>query len=234
MTKLSVKIPFSGFYNSSHDALFDGYLEREQDYLFTEYEITAEQYIKLSELFISEINWKEVHKGYAKAYCSALVELIEDESRQYREDSTGKRFLSEPFNLQLEFETLESPREYNFSTDCIYAKIPLVQLESMLELIPLEDWKAFVKEKCTSYDGFISFYLSNYDEWEKDLEKWGEARLGMILEAYLLQILEDKDMNDKLSAYELMEHWETNGNLENLIYENASQEFIDFRNSFDK
>lgn len=230
---VSVKIPFSGFYESSHEAMFDGWLDYEIDVLNDEHELTQEDKDKLTEMFSDAIDWKKAHELYAKEYCKQLVAYIANESREYKEDSTGKQYLSAPFELELEFETLESPKYYNYGTDCIYGKIPLEQLQYMLNEIPDKEWREYVKRKCTSYSGFHSFYSPDFDEWEKDLSEWGEARLGMVLEAYLIYLLDDNHL-DALDGHRLMADADANGFISDTIFECANQEFNEFCDSLRK
>lgn len=234
---LPVKVPFAGFYETSHNACFDSWLEYEQEVLESEHGATLEQLQELAEKFYSCIDWQAVHVDYAKEYCEQLVALIADVSRQYVTNDEGKRELSQPFKLQLEFEELKSPRFYNYETDCIYAKIPLEQLQALLDAIPAEKWREFVREQCTGYDGFISFYSPDFDEWEKDLSEWGEARLGMILEAYIMHILEDEresDIKDALSGFSLMQDYDGNGKLSNSLWQHATKEFTEYADSLRK
>ncbi len=234
--KLSVKVPFEGFYNSSHDAMFDSYFERESEHLEQERGCTPEQVEKFQELFISAVNWRAVHSEYARIYCGEVEKLLFEAHRQYKEDSTGKRYLCEGWNPVLEFESLESPKEYNFATDCIYAKVTLNDLRVMYKSIPADVWREFIKSKCTSYSGFISFYSPDFDAWpdKDDMTVWGEARLGMVLEAYMIEALKDEspsDINEALAGHVLMERQESNGMIDNLIWENASSKFVDYVNS---
>lgn len=234
MTQLAVKIPFSGFYETSHNAIFDSWLDYEQDLLLTEHEATKEQIETLAEKFYDCVNWKKAHIEYAKAYCGELERLIKDESRQYKEDSTGKRYLSEGLDVSIVFDALESPKEYNYSTDCIYALIELDSIKAMFDALDKDEWREFVAQKCTSYSGFISFYPNDFDKWEEDISQWGEARLGMVLELYLCTILEGKDLEEALSAYSLMERLEGNGFISELIFTCANQDFRDYADSLRK
>lgn len=225
---LSVKIPFSGFYESTHDALLNNWLDYEQEALMSEHDCTLEQVQELSELFYQEINWKAVHTEYAKAYVKEVEKLIADASRKYKEDSTGKRYLSEAFNVSIEFESLESPKYYNYETDCIYGKISTNDIKIMLAELDADEWREFVKERCSHRSGFISFYPSDFDAWDKDISTWGEARLGMVLELYLVTILHGEtvsDINEALDAFNLCSDLDGNGYIANWLWENASEKF---------
>ena len=234
--QLSVKIPFSGFYETSHSAIFDAWLDYEQETLVKEHQATTKQITELADLFYSEINWSAVYRAYAEKYVEAFEDLMRAESRSYKINEKGERYLADGIQLDIVFEELQSPREYNFSTDCIYAKISKVQLDEVLAFVidQYEDkWLDYVKDKYTSYDGFISFYSSNFSTWEDDLSEWGEARLGSLLEFYATCIL-DRDLEDELNAWELMESWSSNGGEADLIWENASLKFQEYVDSLRK
>lgn len=221
MTQLSLKIPFAGFYETSHSAMLENWLEYEQDTLMTEHGATLEQVQELAERFYDAIDWRKVHTEYAKAYTGELETLLNSESPRVT-------------NMPIVFEALESPREYNFATDCIYAKMDIGDIQYMLGEIDEKTWRDFIREKCTSYDGFISFYSNDYDEWEKDLSEWGEARLGMVLELYLVTLLEPKELEEVLSGFSLMERIEGNGYISNWLWENANEDFKQYADSLRK
>jgi len=152
----------------------------------------------------------------------------------YAFDDAGNNLgLSDGLKISITYEALESPKEYNFSNDCIYGKISLEHLKAMLEAIPINDWLTFVKEQCTSYDGFISFYPSDFAEWKEPMQEWGEARLGMVLEAYLIHIL-PRDIDDHLTAWEIMDQPRGNGLIDDLIFTHAQPEFKAYYESLRK
>ncbi len=90
--------------------------------------------------------------------------------------------------VRFEFEEVFSPREYNFMNDSINVIAhPTEKLFSKFE----EDKKAplfqeFVKERCSSRDGFVSF-LSNNTASE-DWQELTEDTIGLYLE-YIAQEL---------------------------------------------
>lgn len=228
---LSVEIPFNGFYESSHAAHFDTWLEYESEVCRDEYGATDEQLDALADKFYSDINWRAAYSQYAKGYCARLCYYIQDESRQYKINEKGERYLSEGLALSIEFEELKSPRYYNYETDRIYGRIPATQLEEMRQAIPPEDWKAWVEKNCTSYDGFISFHSANADEWPADLCQWGEARLGLLLEAYLIHIVGSEDKARDALAWDVMEDAMGSGFIDDCIFANASDAFKRFVSS---
>lgn len=128
---LPVEIPFSGFYGTDHDAMFDGWLDYEQEVLQSDHDATLEQLQYLSERFYQHVNWEAVRLDYAKEYTSVLETLIADNST---------------IKPKLEFIEMTSPREYNFDTDRIYANISIKDLKAMLKAVPSKAWREFVKD----------------------------------------------------------------------------------------
>lgn len=231
---LSVEIPFSGFYASTHNAMFDDWLEYESEYLQSEHGASESDIEKLAQLFWDCVDWRAAHVEYAKEYCEALASYVADESRQYKEDSTGKRYLSEGLKLALVFEELKSPRFYNYETDRIYCKVPTVQLEQMRREVPADFWAEYVKENCTSYDGFASSYPADASEWPSELSEWGEAGLGLLLQAFIIHNVGDAEKVSEDLRWHIMEDARGNGFIDNCIFGNASAAFVDFANSLRK
>ncbi|NBW17762.1 MAG: hypothetical protein EBR82_58275 [Caulobacteraceae bacterium] len=221
MQKLSVKIPFAGFYESSHSALLDSWLEYEHEVLERDYNVTAAQLEKLRDLFHGDILWQAVHVEYAKAYCTEIEKLIAAKTR-------GK------FTVNIEFEILTRSAYYANTTDGIYGLIPIEQLEAIREFILTNagcSWLAFINSRCASRDGFVSFFSSNYSEWKEDLNDWEEARLGLLLEFFIIHIIKDEsigDIDDVLGGYSLMADYDSNGHISNWIWENASADFKEY------
>ena len=105
-------------------------------------------------------------------------DALEEDTKTYRND-VGAAFVEE-FNNQMaeilpgftsEMVEIESPREYNFETDRLIAKTDLsLYLPKIKEYLDKnkEAFKAYVKKRHSSYDGFISFYSDDADEWDLD------------------------------------------------------------------
>lgn len=157
--KLETTIPFSGFYESIHSHELDYALENlfEND--------TGDINQQLFELAYNKINWSDVHKDYAKAYTEALATECNLES--------------------LKFTDLVSPKYYNFTTDRIFCSIDLSEVEKIYNAIPKEELESKIKDRFTSYDGFISYYSNDLEDWETDLSKWDHNQIGTLLECYI-------------------------------------------------
>lgn len=85
-------------------------------------------------------------------------------------------------------EELDSPREYNFSTDRAFIKVE-VSKNNLIKVIQwiyenyYDELKIAIKEDFTSYDGFLSFYPNDIDIWmNKDIIKLDHNELSTIFD----------------------------------------------------
>src|SRR5690606_16195223 len=109
-----------------------------------------------------------------ESYCKLYVDWL-------------KEYLLEEQELDLPsmaFESVHSPREYNFETDSLnvtideedFAKIKAIALERQAAL------KETIRETFRSRDGFIPFYSNDPQEWlETPMSEWDEIQLGIVL-----------------------------------------------------
>ena len=99
--------------------------------------------------------------------------------------------------IVLTYESMESPREYNFTTDALYVTVNDPAL--LYSLTDTPKLNAVAAEFFTSRPGFHSFYSPLVDTWG-ELAEWDHNQLGALLTAYLRQVAEDKglDQNDML------------------------------------
>jgi hypothetical protein len=101
--------------------------------------------------------------------------------------------------IVLAYESMESPREYNFSTDALYVTVNDIEL--LASLTDPAEFEAAIKEHFTSRSGFHSFYSNDIEVWRaKPFTEWDHNELGTLLTTYLRQVAEDKglDQNDML------------------------------------
>lgn len=147
-------IPFSGFYCSSHDEALDCAFEQlvQDD--------CGDAYPDLLDRCVFDVDWKKVHTDYARLYVENLSHLTEH---------------------KFEFTILVSPREYNFTTDRIFA---MTDLEALFKATPIEAIKAVAAEMFTSRSGFISYYSPDIDTWGP-LEGWDYNQAGALTMAWL-------------------------------------------------
>lgn len=197
----TIKVPFSGFYCSSHDADLDNALEQE----FREDDGTlTEDYEKA----LAAIDWQQVHKAYSAKYASLLSDLA---------------------NLpSLKFKELISPREYNFTTDVIHCDISDEDIEKLVAETNDVEVRQVARAWFTSRDGFISFYSPDIYDWGP-VDQWDHNQLGALLQAYMNQEHPDRyGVNfSSESESELTETLRCNGDLSNMIWKALPSEFRD-------
>lgn len=170
-----INIPFQGFYYSWLSDAVDRELEVHAERLHEDYPHISRE--EIQDAFFGHTAFSYVHRTLAGRYTEELSQLVEDE--------TG-------LSLQLEFVTMESPREYNFQTDRIFATAPLESIAQMMQDTQASTLASMIKERHTSRDGFISFYSNQMDTWlVKPLEQWDPNEVGTLLRAYLGQHLEE-------------------------------------------
>ncbi len=85
------------------------------------------------------------------------------------------------------WESMTSPREYNFTTDVAYAYVSEEVLESFFAKSAAEEHKTLaqvIRDSFASYDGFISFYPNDVETWlEKGFAEWDYNELGTLVAA---------------------------------------------------
>lgn len=93
------------------------------------------------------------------------------------------RLYGEKFGVNLAFDELNSPKEYNASSDTLLALISLDDVKKLFAGVDYEKMKKLVKDKHSSCDGFMSFVDHDYDNWLKhDLSEWTEFWLETLLQ----------------------------------------------------
>jgi len=182
-------IPFSGFYQSAHDAEID----RALDLMLSD---------ESGDAFPGLVDhawrgdFRHIHDAYAAAYAA--------------------RFLSE-FGIVGEFESMQSPREYNFTTDRLFCIVPDAEMARILTETPRETLDACAAEWFTSRSGFISSYSPDVDDWGP-LADWDHNQCGCLMAAYVIHKRDGEPFGGWEEA-ELMEDWFSNGNAENALCE---------------
>lgn len=197
MTLMLSTVPFPGFYESSLSREIDCQAEQ-----FAEYEEENRQaedgipeYLRLTASEICEIlfdvtrhriAYEQIAKDYAEAFAAIVDERLEFESG-------------------IVFESMTSPKYYNFESDRLFVEIPQSTVEKMFALSAdtgHETLKQALRDRFTSYDGFSSHYSNDLDDWlSKPLADWDHNEVGALLVA--VAFAED-GLNDL--DYEIYEH----------------------------
>lgn len=160
----------------------------------------------------------------------ALVDLATDcrvitwDYTQYYRDYTEKIVEAVSHQLaglgvRLEFESLTSPREYNYYNDvgnvcAIIDKPGDFKMDMMAFLLDHDgEFKSFIRRRFTSGPGFISFHSSDHGEWLDELRNWepgtegyDSTRFGTLLEFYLLGGWRDSDGHALYPSVEALYH----------------------------
>lgn len=165
-------IPFAGFYES----IFSELCESQLHYM-TECpeKLTGEECDELASLAYDVQDFSALRHDVAREYAGAFSEWFKEE--------TG-------FDLGLQFESMTSPREYNFTTDRIFCFIAPDTVKRLYRKETNKDiFAAVVKERFTSRDGFASFYSNDLTEWliEGKPESWDHNQIETLIIAKLKQ-----------------------------------------------
>ena len=88
--------------------------------------------------------------------------------------------------VTIEYQSIHSPREYNFTTDTVNVSITLDRAALVRYFAKYGgEMAGYFKARYTSYDGFISHYPATLDYW-RQFENWDNHGLGAVLEAVLV------------------------------------------------
>ena len=167
MKNLIINIPFAGFYNSWYSGELDAVQER-----FVEYEV--EKNPGLDPDIPNNALWHCA--DYGKAY-DHIARAYVDQFNQHLIDEYE-------LDLGLKFESMQSPREYNFETDRIFCEISEENVRKLRSVVSDPALRQAIKERFTSRSGFISSYPNNLEDWPP-LEQWDHNELGTLLVALL-------------------------------------------------
>jgi hypothetical protein len=178
--KLIINLPFEGFYDSKYSGEVDHTEEREAEWAEERQEeegIPSMLRLKASdfaEALFDCTDYSACYRSISKAYVDAF-------------NNVASEFLGVP--LGLTWESMDSPREYNFTTDRVYAHISVETVTALFTMSAAEGHKRLreaIKERFTSYDGFISGYPNTLATWlDKDVTDWDHNELCTLLGAML-------------------------------------------------
>ena len=155
----------------------------------------------------AEFNGKEVEYLYDIYNFQQAMEAISKGWVQAFSKETG---------IPLEYGDVSSPKEYNFTTDRVFAFIPVSEVLKLESLRATEEFKTVLREWFTSYDGFMSFYDNDpeSDKWQRPVVEWDHNELSALLAAFVLRNHCDKDkflmeLFDNPAVYEAAQYgWE--------------------------
>ena len=177
--KVSVKLPFWGFYDSLHSEALDHTVEMElQD---SDGDVSAALYERVLDI---GLNFQSGHIAYARDYVYEFGQYYEIPGMEYDE--------------------LSSPMFYNFSTDRVFAFIPYRSLYNMAYQLADEESDALqiiASEWFTSRSGFMSHYSPNIETWGDTLQDYDHNQLGALLAAWLFNETGNSDADEFQREY---------------------------------
>lgn len=235
---VSVCLPFPGFCGTKYEGLIDDEENRFVENCVNESDHEDDEKnfpepIRLDEDEIFDLtnrhsDYEAVRVSIAEAYVSVASHYFGEAlgiHRTKREERHHWNLETSEFTrrnervrrptLLLEAEEMTSPREYNFETDRIFARMPLVMAREMFARSKREGHKALagiIRDRFTSCSGFVSSYSNDIAEWlEKPLASWDHNEVGTLLLAALALAGVDADELDWSIYYTITEdsnYWE--------------------------
>jgi hypothetical protein len=108
-----------------------------------------------------------------------------DAFKNVASEAIGEHLGDRDFDLGLKFESMSSPKYYNFETDRVYAHMPRETVDKLFAISFAEGHTTLakvLKDRHTSCSGFHSWYTNELQEWlAKPLEDWDHNELCSLL-----------------------------------------------------
>lgn len=190
-------IPFSGFYESHHDAAIDDALS----FAFQDSSGSGVHDGLQNRAFMA-IDFRAVHLAYAQSYASDWAQEAGLESAQY--------------------VTTESPREYNFETDRILVKVTSQEAARIFANVDRDALDRIASERHSHRSGFISSYSPNVESWG-GVESWDHNQLGTLLLAHWETTQDSPWCESDYEAYYGSE-LECNGLVSDMLFSDSADE----------
>lgn len=195
--KINTFLPiFDGFYGCPFT---EGIEERELEFW-------AEDYPEIKEDIWEFVDYEEFHNSIAESFCDEIGAILMEMN------------LIESYN----FESLHSPRFYNYSNDSVNVEFTINPINRIKILSYLKnnfaEFTEFIKDKYTPCSGFIPHYSNDAKEWYNEESLNHYHKLGQILNFIL--------MNDGIQEADIFENIQCNGSYNFYINEKAIKEHI--------
>lgn len=206
---METNIPFSGFYYSLWDMEIDNQEEQEVEYLRSEDSDVSYSAITagdVQEVLLRYTSRSAIFKEIAEIYVEAWQDLINGEL---------------DLDIALNFTVMVSPREYNFTTDRLFAEISRDDIAKIYKKVGRQRLREKAKEMFTSRDGFCSFYSPRIEEWGP-VREWDYNQLGCLMEA-LQGMVETSDGVD-MAIYYYIHEGISNAYRENVDWESVERD----------
>jgi hypothetical protein len=173
---------FSGFYETAWGGDWDSHLENESDH------------------FGVVIKYDYLDIDYAK---------YQNDIAEYYTGEVETDLVKGGFITSMKFQKVNSPREYNFSTDKLDVELTITEdnYSKIVEYLENndEDFKDYITANFSDRSGFYSFYSNDHMEWYKTLVadklKCEETQISSILEFIFDNEFKDRDDYDYVSDW---------------------------------
>ena len=187
-----IKLPtFTGFYESWWDMFIENYIDCQDGEI-------------CEDLFYDHFDNNKYMKVISSDYVDYFITKVKEECRV---DISSK----------VKFLNIDSPREYNFSTDEIIINVDIDFLENVKTLsAKIDDFNdiliSLVNERCSHRSGFISFYDNDLSAWYDQEKSWDHNQNSILFEAFLMFMI-DRNGGDDLDEweYDIFEYWSDYG-----------------------
>jgi hypothetical protein len=175
--------------------VIESYLPIFQGFYGTLFECDAEEGMIEEGKTYDSYNWN--YADYHNRVATACVSPVED---QLNELDLG---------IAIKFQSLYSPRQYNFSNDSINVAYTLED-DSLAKIVGYikdnrEEFDTYVKDNCTSYDGFISFYSNDSSVWLNEYVNREDSEMSTVFGHLLEFILKNEEFTADELAQEVQE-----------------------------
>lgn len=175
--QLEINFPmFEGFYYSQLDLSENIEVGEGEEYAMNEEEFDS-------------IDWNKTNENVSKFYLNYFKDELKD-------------FFNEIGIINLDFVKVDSPNYYNFTTNKLVCSIEVNKNKFITELQKhsFEAWEQFLEDNFTSYDGFISFYPNNPNEWTELIQQNFDTD-NVIIETLLQFYLEQNEEFREIKEY---------------------------------
>ena len=114
---------------------------------------------------------------------------------------------------KIEFQKIQSPKTYNFKNDSVDVLItPKIDKIKSFIYANMEDFKLYLKNRYTSYDGFLSHYSNNVEDWKEYTDNFTDYGgsghyLGSVLE-FICQKNNIEELDIYYHVKENISEWE--------------------------
>lgn len=197
---VEIKLPFPGFYHSHYSADIDWEEEQHIAHHVDESDGDEAQwpealrldYEAYSQTLLRATSYRDAYTAIAREYVAAFSTLAGEalgisarESVRFYSwaEKRYKRERREVSSLRLTFAAMNSPREYNFETDRVFANVPLSVIRKLWAISRDDGHKTLTRvaaERHTSRSGFCSFYSAAWADWGQ-VATWDHNQLETLL-----------------------------------------------------